>query len=111
MKTDKIVIPNALKKFPNIIYEGHMGVQRCQSLAENTIYWPNLNNDIQNIVGHCEVCLKFRNANQKQEYIPLVNIRWYKLGCYILTFNKLNYLLVVDYYSKYIEIELLNSGY
>ncbi|KAI8126889.1 hypothetical protein CVS40_3384 [Lucilia cuprina] len=39
------------------------------------------------------------------------DIPWFKVGSDIFEFNKKQYLIVVDYYSKFYEIDLLNNGY
>ncbi|XP_055371850.1 uncharacterized protein LOC129605879 [Condylostylus longicornis] len=95
------------------LHESHMGIQRYQNLAKSSIYWPNINNDIYNLISNCETCVKFQNSNLKQELKShdMVEIPWFKVGCNKFEFNKKPYLLVVDYYSKFIEIDLLNSGY
>ena len=114
LKGDQILIPSMLRrKILNILHEGHMGIQRCRNLARQTVYWPNIYNDIANIVNNCEICLKFRNSNPKMEMIPheIYNTPWFKVGSDMFEFNKRQYLIVVDYFTKYFEIELLEHGY
>jgi hypothetical protein len=48
----------------------HLGIDKCQYRARQCIYWPNINNDIKNLVLNCEICLKFRNSNIKEPLIP-----------------------------------------
>lgn len=53
LKNNKVVIPSSLrKKILSDIHEGHMGIQRCLSLARDSVYWPNINNDIYNFVSY-----------------------------------------------------------
>ena len=114
LKSNRIVIPSSLRpETLKLIHEGHLGVQRCQSLAKDIVFWPNINNDIQNIVTDCETCMRYRSSQQKEPLQPheIQPIPWYKVGTDIFEFNKQTYLLVVDYWSKFIEIELLSSGY
>ena len=91
LKGDQILIPSMLRrKILNILHEGHMGIQRCRNLARQTVYWPNIYNDIANIVNNCEICLKFRNSNPKMEMIPheIYNTPWFKVGSDMFEFNK-----------------------
>lgn len=114
LKNNQVLIPTKLRKtILNSIHESHMGIQRCQTLARQSVYWPNMYNDIFIMISNCEICMKHRNSKTKQEMIShdVYDIPWFKLGCDIFEFNKKQYLLVVDYFSKFIEIELLNSGY
>lgn len=114
LKNNQILIPKTLRRIVlNKIHEGHMGVLRCQNLARQSVYWPNIYNDIEIMVSNCEICSKYKNSNTRPELMPheIVDIPWYKVGCDLFEFRKKMYLLVVDYYSKYVEIELLSSGY
>ena len=113
-KNKRILIPKVLRRqMLQNIHEGHLGIQSCQEMARGSIYWPNINHDIFNMVSSCETCIKFRKGNPKEELqsheIP--DIPWYKVGCDLFEYNKQIYLIVVDYYSKFFEIELLSSGY
>ncbi|XP_037828511.1 uncharacterized protein K02A2.6-like [Lucilia sericata] len=114
LKNNQILIPKCLRKsILNKIHEGHLGIQRCKNLARQSVYWPGIYNDIENIVTNCESCMRYQNSNPKSEMTPheIVDIPWFKLGCDLFEFRKKMYILIVDYYSKYIEIESLNSGY
>ncbi|KAK2178575.1 hypothetical protein NP493_538g00010 [Ridgeia piscesae] len=49
VKGPKVIIPKTqqgdmLKK----IHEGHLGIEKCQARARQVMYWPNINNDIEN---------------------------------------------------------------
>lgn len=114
LKDHQILIPRSLRSsILSKIHEGHLGMQRCKDLARQSVNWPNIYNDIENVVSNCEICMRHRNSKTKSEmiYHEIADVPWFKLGCDLFEFNGATYLLVVDYYSKYIEIELLNSGY
>lgn len=114
LKNHQILVPKSLRKFMlDKIHEGHMGVQRCKNLASQFIYWPNIYSEIENLVSNCEICMKYQNSNVKSKMLPheIVDVPWFKLGCDLFEFNKKMYILVVDYYSKFVEVELLSSGY
>lgn len=114
LRNHQILIPESLRSsILSKIHEGHMGIQRCKDLARQSVYWPNLYNDIENVVSNCEICMRYQNSKTKSKMVPheIMDMPWFKLGCDLFEFNRKTYLIVVDYYSKYIEIELLNSGY
>ena len=62
--------------------------------------------DITNIVAKCSTCAKFRRQNQKQPMIShdVPDQPWTKLASDIMTFRGHDYLVVVDYTSKYPEV-------
>lgn len=70
-----------------------------------------MSKDIQQFVSKCKTCEKFSNKNIKE---PLIqherpNIPFYKVAADILTFGNHDYLVVVDYYSMWIELVKLNG--
>ena len=75
------------------------------------MYWPGINRDIEETVKACKVCQKYRRLNTKepikQHYIPLYP--WVKIGADIFQFESKDYLVVVDYYSKFPEMVRLRS--
>lgn len=60
----------------------------------------------------CETCNLYRKQNVKEPLInhDIPNEPWIKVGIDLFYFNKRNYLLVLDYYSKFIEISNLNMN-
>ena len=49
LKETRIVIPN--KKHEGVlklIHEGHLGLSKCKLLAKDTVYWPGLNDQLEN---------------------------------------------------------------
>lgn len=114
LKDHQILVPKSLRStILKQIHEGHLGMQRCKNLARQSVYWPGIYSEIDNLVSNCEICMRHQNSNPKTEMLShdIVGVPWMKLGCDLFEFNKKMYLLVVDYYSKYVEVELLNQGY
>ena len=107
LKGTRIVIPN--KQWQAILkqlHEGHLGLNKCKLRAKETVYWPGLNNELENLVLNCTLCLKYSTAKCKLEpslalgqEIPLYPGT--KLATDIFHFEGASYLLVVDYTSHY----------
>lgn len=70
-----------------------------------------MSNDIQETVSKCSTCSTYRNRNQKEPMIAheIPDRPWQKLGSDLFEHKGKTYLLVVDYYSKYIETSLLQD--
>ncbi|CAI6364864.1 unnamed protein product [Macrosiphum euphorbiae] len=112
-KGNCLVVPTKLRSdMLKLIHEGHMGIERCRNQIKDVLFWPGISNDIKNIVESCEVCLKYRNNNAKEPMIShaVPDLPWQKLGIDLFHHNDKTYLLVVDYYSKFIEIAHLSKG-
>ena len=56
-KGSRIVIPNTLqKRMKQILHIGHLGTEQIKVNARGTMYWPNINTDIENMVVNCTEC-------------------------------------------------------
>ena len=94
-----------------IIHEGHLGVEKCKRRARRVLYWLNMNNDIEELASRCETCNIHQSSQTKepimQHHIP--SKPWLKLGADLFNMNGREYLLVIDYYSNYPEVALLEK--
>ena len=109
-KNNKLIIPNTMKpRMLECIHSGHFGINKCIQRANFCLYWPRINLDIENYVRKCKICATYSNSKTAEPMIAhkIPNCPWLKLGLDIYIKNGKNYLIVVDYYSKYVEIEPL----
>ena len=101
----QIVIPN--KKHETIlnqIHDSHLGLKRCKLHAMQSIYWPEINDQLKQLVPNCQLCLKYSRSKKKQDInlslgqeIPL--FPWTKLATDLFHLEGNSYLLLVDYTS------------
>lgn len=110
LRGTRLVIPasmrnNVLEK----IHEGHQGVVKCRERARQTVWWPGLSSQISELVLNCRDCIKER-VNPREPLLPtnLPDGPWQKLGTDLFTLKEKTYLLVVDYFSRYVEIAQLS---
>lgn len=51
---DRIVIPENLRnKCLKDLHSGHFGLRRCKARAKETLWWPSINNHIEEKVNNC----------------------------------------------------------
>ena len=106
---NKVIIPLSLcLKMLSIISEGHLGIKKCKSLARQSLYWPGLTRDIEELIRKCSICNSY-SRKQQQEPLLQPHRPWQKLGTDIFSLINKDYLLIVDYYSKYPEISMLHD--
>lgn len=112
-KGNKVIIPKKMRsKILDSIHQGHFGINKCIQRANTAVYWPGMNTQIENFVSRCAICQKYGKSNIKEPLMfhEIVEIPWYKIGMDIFELYGENYLLLVDYYSKYVEVENLHRN-
>ena len=96
------------------IHEGHLGFNKCQMRVKETIYWPGLNDQLENLIINCQLCLKYSKSKNKStpptalgHEVPAVP--WSKVATDIFHYESQPYLLVVDYTSRFPIVRRLKS--
>lgn len=103
----RIVIPETLRAdILDRIHDGHQGLIKCRERANASVWWPGISSEIKHKVSSCQSCCELRRAQQKEPLIstPLPDRPWKRIALDLCEFNKQNYLVISDYYSRYIEI-------
>ena len=79
---------------------------RCKALARNSVYWMNINKDIESKVECCSECLHTRKFPDKVILKPheIPSRPFEKVGIDIVTVVGTKYQIVVDYFSKWVEV-------
>ena len=110
LKGERIIVPLSMRKeMKQIIHSGNQGIEKCKARAREALYWPGMSAEIADIVSACSTCQEHRNYQQCEELLKHEVPRepWIKVGADLFTLKRKNYLLVVDYFSKFCEISLL----
>lgn len=111
-KNNCLVVPTSLRsEMLEKIHFNHMGIEKCKLRARECLYWPGMSNDIENLVTNCEACAKYQRLNRKEPLKPwqVPEAPWQVLGTDLLYLNGNDYLLIIDYFSKYVELSLMKS--
>ena len=109
---DRLIVPKSLRqKALADLHEGHMGMTKTLKLAKESLYWPSMAQSIENLISSCELCNKFAKSNMKEPIIQheIPPRAFEKVGCDVLEFCGKNYLVLVDYFSKWICCKYLSS--
>lgn len=103
----RVIIPKSMRQMIlKKLHEPHFGVTKTIKRAQNSVFWPSICNEIEQEVLRCQICQENSHANQKEPMIshPIPNEPFKKIACDVLEFKANNYLIVVDFYSKWIEM-------
>lgn len=108
---NKIIIPKSLRKSVlELLHETHLSPDKQKFLAKNIFYWPGINSDIINLTEDCMICNKFKRSQIKQNLLnhKIPNGPLIKIGMDITEYRDISYLIVIDYYSRCLEIKKIN---
>ena len=107
----RIVVPKSLQAATlQKIHNGHQGIQRCRQRTTSSVWWHGVSKHIEQLVKSCPICAKASTPHKEPlMYSPLPNHPWEKVGSDLFELNGSTYLLVVDYFSCFIEIQKLSS--
>ena len=110
-KGSRLVIPvRMIQEIKKRLHEGHQGEVKCLERARSSVWWPGITSHISNMVKNCLTCIKQRvNRPEPLMKTELPEGPWLKVGSDLFQLHGKTYLLVVDYYSRYIEIALMTS--
>ena len=111
-KGRQLIIPKTMQSSTlDLIHESHLGIEKCKARARAIVYWPGMSRDIHDTVAKCSICLTHRHNNHKEPMIPhaIPDCPWPKLGSDVSEHKGKPYLVVVDYYSKFIETSLMRD--
>lgn len=81
---------------------------RCLRRARNCLYWPGMNAQIKRFIEKCDQCRSLE-MKQRESLCPheLPDRPWSKVGTDLFVFNNRDYLITVDYFSNFWEIDYL----
>ena len=80
--------------------------------AQESVFWPGISDDIREAVKRCGTCqLSSRAAKPLGSASKVPPHPWHTLGTNLFYWNKINSLMISDYFTKFIIVQrLLNSS-
>ena len=105
-RTRVIIPPKYRDRMLEELHETHQGICRTKAYARSYIWWPSLDSHIEDYLKSCESCQMFRN---KPAHAPLHPWKfparaWQRIHIDYRTLDKIMLLIVIDSYSKWIEV-------
>ena len=109
---ERVVIPTNLRPLmKQKIHCSHMGTESCLRRARDCIFWPGMSSEIRQLVEACETCQKFSAAQPKEtlQSHAVPSRPWEKIAIDLFTYKDMEFLITVDYYSNFFEIDKLST--
>ncbi|CAB3996246.1 Transposon Ty3-I Gag-Pol poly [Paramuricea clavata] len=111
MKDTRLVIPSSLRLDTlDKIHAGHQGIRKCRERARESVWWPGLSKQIEDMVTTCPTCCKHRqNHAEPMIASPLPERHWQKIATDLFHHNGKYYVIALDYYSRFFEVAPLKN--
>ena len=128
-KGDRVVVPASLHSdMLRLLHASHIGMEGCiqtcyacfmppilewkDAFTElESFYWPGMNAHVRDFVSKCSICLSFKPEQCRKPLQPheVPERPWSKVGTDLFSCSQRNYLITVDYYSSYFEVDYLKD--
>lgn len=106
----RIAIPPTMRHHMlRLIHQSHLG--KSKQRAREVLYWPCQGAEIEEMVRNCSNCAEFQNRLPRLPLKPTVtpDIPFEQVASDIFEWDRKHYVVLVDYYSKFIEVDELKG--
>ena len=103
----RVVIPPCYrKKLLEELHRTHPGVVKMKAMARSYLWFPGLDSEIETLVNACSVCQSVQKSPPVAPLIPWTfpGRCWERIHIDFADFERQSYLIVVDAYSKWLEV-------
>lgn len=112
LKNKKIVVPKALQiRILKLAHEPHLGIVAMKRRLREKVWWVRIDTMVEQFVRACNGCLLVSNPDtEPMVRVPLPAGPWQKLALdFTEISNGIHLLVVIDYFSRFPEIEIMTS--
>ena len=110
LKGERLLIPKRMwPKIKDRLHSSQIGVNSCLRRARECMYWPGMAAELKEYISQCKTCSKYEARQQKESLMSheIAQRPWEKIGTDLYTIDGQDYLIVVDYFSSFWEIDHL----
>ena len=110
-RSERVIIPKALRgEMKQKIHSSHMGAESCLRRARECIFWPGMNTEVKEMILACETCRKYEKSQPHQPRpLEIPSRPWERVGVELFMFYNKDFLITVNYFSNYWEIDKLKN--
>ena len=111
-KSERVIVPISMRaQMLEKIHSSHIGSEGCLRRAREVIFWPGMTAEIKEYVSRCDTCNAHRQDQPKEPLIsqPVPERPWVRVAVDLFTLEKKDYIIMVDDYSNYFEVNVLNQ--
>ena len=107
-KGQKLVIPASMRdEMTKAVHVGHFGIDKSVGRARDIMFWPGMSKQITEYVQNCSICNKYQasNRNEPLHSHDVPQRPWQHLSLDLFTLENQEYMVLVDAYSHWFEID------
>ena len=111
-KSFRLLIPYTLqRKMLEQIHEGYQGMEKYMLIARESVFWSGISDDIWKAVENCGTCQSSSRAAKLIGNVSEIPPHaWHTLGTDFFYWNKMDYLVVGDYFSKFLIVRKIPNS-
>ena len=109
-KQDRVITPTSLR--PDMLHKlhaAHRGPEFTQCHARSCLFWPGLTGQINDMCQSCATCAQHAQKHPREplQPYPVPTLPWQLVSQDLFVLNGYAYLVTVDHYSDFYEIDRL----
>ena len=91
------------------LHRSHIGLASIVRLARESVFWIGMQAQLREAILKCPVCLAHRPSPAREPFCPhpVPDRPWQVLATDLFELSGQMYLVLVDYYSNYVEVDRL----
>ena len=108
-----VIPPRGCFKMVEQLHESHPGICRMKSLTRSYVWWPNMDQELENRVKTCNICQQNRPADNPVPVHPweFPKRPWVRLHLdYAGPVQGKMYLVLIDAYSKWLDVKVVSTA-
>ncbi|XP_064488450.1 uncharacterized protein K02A2.6-like [Ornithodoros turicata] len=112
LRANRVIVPGSLRStLIRLLHAAHAGKEKMKARAREILFWPGMKADIENTYDSCVQCQEYGPRHTKMPTLShdVPALPWQRVGMYLSTYDGQQYVVMVDYYSFYFEVQKLKK--
>lgn len=109
---ERVIVPSSLRaELKQELHSSHQGIKATLRRARECLYWPGMSTEIEDFIARCETCQRHTTKQQQETMMKtkLADRPWQIVSTDLFTCNETEYMVTVDHFSNFIEIDRIES--
>ena len=112
VKGERVLIPKTMRpEIKRKLHTSHLAYDSMMRRAREVVFWPGIAGEIRQMADACTACQENKPSNSRETLIPHYEGKepWEKVGTDLMEIQGRTYIITVDYFSSFIEADLLTT--